>query len=141
VRSQSGIAVARSTIDGRGCFATRAFKRREKVAELLGERITRREAERRSAGRRRIRICDVDERTSIDAGVDGDATAFINHSCEPNLFMRVTRGHVLFFALRDIARGDELTVDYEQTPHSDSTRCRCGSPSCRGTLNRSRGGR
>lgn len=75
-------------------------------------------------------------RTAIDASVGGDATAFINHSCDPNLFMRIVRGHALFFARRDIAPGDELTLDYEFTPHSDRTRCRCGSPNCRGTLNR-----
>jgi SET domain-containing protein len=136
VESQRGLAVGPSRIDGRGCFATRAFPARRKVAELVGQRISMRTADRRRAGRRRIRICDVDERTAIDAGVGGDATAFINHSCAPNLFMRVTNGHVLFFALRDIARGEELTVDYEDTPHSDRTRCRCGSPNCRGTLNK-----
>jgi SET domain-containing protein len=133
---QMGIVVRASRIDGRGCFASRGFVRREKVAELIGERITRREAERRSAGKRRIRICDVDGRSSIDAGVNGDATAFINHSCDPNLFMRVMHGHVLFFALRDIRRGEELTLDYEQSPHSDTKRCRCGARSCRGTINR-----
>jgi SET domain-containing protein len=133
-----GLAVRRSRIDGRGCFATRAFRRLGKVAELAGERISQREAERRIRGKRRIRICDVDERTAIDAGRGGDATAFINHSCEPNLFMRVLHGHVLFFALRDIAAGEELTLDYVLTPHSDRTRCRCGSPRCRGKLNRQR---
>jgi SET domain-containing protein len=106
------------------------------VAELAGERIGHAEAGRRSAGRRRIRVCDVDERTSIDANVSGDATAFINHSCQPNLFTRVVAGHVLFFALRDIEPGEELTIDYEMSPHPDSTRCRCGAMECRGTINR-----
>ena len=131
-----GLVVRRSAIDGRGCFATAKFRRGRKVAELLGERIGRAEADRRIAGRRRIRICDVDERTAIDANVSGDATAFINHSCKPNLFTRVASGHVLFFALRDIEPGEELTIDYVASPHSDSTRCRCGAPGCRDTINR-----
>jgi SET domain-containing protein len=132
----SSLEVRRSTIDGRGCFATGRFRRGRKVAELVGERIGRAEAERRIAGRRRIRICDVDERTAIDANVSGDATAYINHSCKPNLFTRVVCGHVLFFALRDIEPGEELTIDYEISPHPDSTRCRCGAAGCRGTINR-----
>ncbi|HEV8535627.1 MAG TPA: SET domain-containing protein-lysine N-methyltransferase [Candidatus Limnocylindria bacterium] len=137
-RPQPGLAVEASPIEGRGCFSTRGFPRARKVAELLGERITSRESMRRMAGRRRIRICEVDSRTSIDADVEGDATAFINHSCEPNLFMRVTRGHVLFFARRDIASGEELTVDYVSTPHPDAKRCLCGSAGCRGTINQAR---
>jgi uncharacterized protein len=134
--SRESLEVRRSQIEGRGCFSTRRFPRGRKVAELLGERIPRDEAERRMAGRRRIRICDVDERTAIDANVSGDATAFINHSCKPNLYTRVVCGHVLFFALRDIGPGEELTIDYEMSPHSDSTRCRCGASGCRGTINR-----
>ena len=130
------LEVRRSSIEGRGCFTTSRLRRGRKVAELLGERIGRAEAERRALGKRRIRICDVDERTSIDANVSGDETAFINHSCEPNLFTRVVGGHVLFFALRDIGPGEELTIDYELSPHPDSTRCRCGAERCRGTINR-----
>jgi uncharacterized protein len=132
----SGLVIRRSDIEGRGCFSTRRFGKGSKVAELLGERISRREAESRIAHKRRIRICDVDDRTAIDADVGGDATAFINHSCDPNLFMRVVRGHVLFFARREIRVGDELTLDYEMSPHPDTKPCRCGSSSCRGTINR-----
>lgn len=130
------LEVRPSSIEGRGCFTTSKFPRGRKVAELVGERIGRGEAERRISGKRHIRVCDVDERTSIDANVRGDATAFINHACDPNLFTRVVRGHVLFFALRDIEPGEELTIDYELSPHSDSTRCRCGAVGCRGTINR-----
>jgi SET domain-containing protein len=136
VTPNPSLEVRRSPIEGRGCFATGRFRRGRKVAELIGQRIGRAEAERRICGRRRIRICDVDERTAIDANVSGDATAYINHSCRPNLFTRVVCGHVLFFALRDIEPGEELTIDYESSPHSDSTRCRCGASGCRGTINR-----
>src|SRR5919112_95801 len=109
--------VAPSPIEGRGCFAAHSFRRGEKVGELAGARISRREARRRMAGRRRIRICDLDERVSIDASDGGDATAFINHSCRPNLFMRVTRGHALLFALQPIRAGDELLLDYGLSHH------------------------
>lgn len=136
MRNPNSLEVRRSAIDGRGCFATARFRRGRKVAELFGERIGRAEAKKRISGRRRIRICDVDERTAIDANVGGDATAFINHSCQPNLFTRVVGGHVLFFALRDIEPGEELTIDYQASPHSDSTRCMCGASGCRGTINR-----
>lgn len=86
------------------------------------------------AGKQRIRICDIDERVSIDASDGGDATAFINHSCRPNLFMRVTRGHALLFALRSIRPGDEMLLDYGLSHHDGAKRCRCGADGCRGAI-------
>jgi SET domain-containing protein len=126
--------VAPSRIDGRGCFAGASYQRGQKVAELAGARISRREARRRMAGKQRIRICDLDERVSIDASDGGDATAFINHSCQPNVFMRVTRGHALLFALAPIRAGDELLLDYGLSHHDGTKRCRCGADRCRGAI-------
>jgi SET domain-containing protein len=132
--SRPTLYIGRSRIEGRGCFAATNIRRRRLVAELAGERITRREGRRRVRGRKRIRICDVDERTSVDTSVRGDATAFINHSCEPNLFMRVQHGHVLLFALRDIRAGDELSLDYGESHHNGRRTCRCGAKTCHGAI-------
>src|ERR1044071_2264398 len=120
-----GLAVRPSLIDGKGCFATIHFPRRRKIAEYTGERISRREVARRLRTRRRriLRICALDSYWSLDGARGGNGTHYINHSCQPNAYMRTTRGHVLFFALRDIKSGDEITIDYEQTLHPDSKRC------------------
>lgn len=120
----------KSRINGRGCYAAVAFKRGRKVGELLGERINNREAARRVAQGGKIRICELDDRWSIDASRGGDATAFINHSCQPNCFSRVTCGHMLFFALRDIEPGEEITLDYTPSQHP-GRRCTCGAAKCR----------
>jgi UDP-glucose 4-epimerase len=61
-----------------------------------------------------------------------DATAFINHSCQPNVFARTIDGHMLFFALRQIGRGEELCLDYGASYHDGRKRCRCGTRRCRG---------
>ena len=50
--------------------------------------------------------------------------------------MRLTRGHILFMALRDIRPGEEITCDYISTHHPDDYRCRCKAEGCRGTINR-----
>ncbi len=131
-----GIAVAKSIIDGKGCFATRFFPARRKIAEYAGERISTREAVQRAARRAKHRMCAVDENWSIDGSRGGNGTNYINHSCEPNSFMMITHGHILFIALRDIHPGEEITIDYVQTYHSDEKRCRCGAPSCRATINK-----
>ena len=131
----SGLTVAKSVIHGNGCFATVPFARGKKIAEYTGEKITNAEAERR--GHRRIlRISGLDERWSIDGSRGGNGTHYINHSCRPNCFMKTVRGHLLVFAMRDIRAGDELTVDYVSSLHSDRKRCTCKAPGCRGTINK-----
>ena len=130
-----GIKIRPSRIDGKGCFATVPFRRRRRVAELTGERVTRAEAARRLRGRRRLHVCDIDSRWSVDCTRGGNGTQYVNHCCEPNCFMRVTRGHIIIYALRDIEPGEELTLDYGETYHPDTKLCRCGAPSCRVTLN------
>jgi hypothetical protein len=56
------------------------------------------------------------------------------HSCGPNSWLDVeTR---IYFATRDIAAGELLTMDYDETEDIlfRAFDCRCGSPNCRGTV-------
>ena len=131
-----GLSIQRSPINGKGCFAAIRFGRRKKIAEYTGERIPDLEATRRARRRRTLRICDIDGRFSLDGSRGGNGTHYINHSCAPNAFIKTLYGKVLFFALRDIRPGEEITIDYEYTLHPDSKRCKCGSSTCRGTINR-----
>lgn len=130
-----GLEIRRSHIQGSGCFSSAHFRRWHKIAEYTGERITTAEAKRR-AKRRRLRICAINNRWSLDGSRGGNGTHYINHSCEPNAFMKISYNHILFIALRDIAPGEEITIDYESTLHSNKKRCTCGAPSCRGTINK-----
>jgi uncharacterized protein len=131
-----GLAIQKSPIDGKGCFATRLFPKGRKIAEYAGEVITRREVARRVKTRRKHRICAVSYNRHLDGARGGNGTHYINHSCRPNCYMRTTYGHLLFIALRDIRPGEEITCDYISTHHPDDYRCRCKSPDCRGTINR-----
>ena len=130
-----GISVDKSAIQGMGCFSITHFRGRCKIAEYTGERITNAEANRR-ATRRKLRICAINNRWSLDGSRGGNGTHYINHSCEPNAYMKILYGHILFIALRDIKAGEEITIDYESTLHSNKKRCTCGAPSCRGTINK-----
>ena len=130
-----GLAIKPSPIHGKGCFATIPFRKRHKIAEYTGEKISNAEARRR-AHRKMLRICEVNYRYSLDGSRGGNGTHYINHSCRPNSYMRLTRGHLLFMALRDIRPGEEITCDYISTHHPDDYRCRCKAEGCRGTINR-----
>ena len=57
---------------------------------------------------------------------------YTNHSCDPNLAIQ---GQIVLVAMRDVAAGEELTIDWATTDDGDHRMtCRCGSPRCRGTI-------
>jgi SET domain-containing protein len=118
---------------GRGLFASKAIAARVKIGEFEGERIGLREARRRAHGRSVIAIVEL-ERHALDATGWKHGFRFINHSCDPNTFMRCTATRAEFYARRAIAPGEELTVDYGESHHDGKLRCRCGAARCRGFI-------
>ncbi|PWA98204.1 SRA-YDG [Artemisia annua] len=83
----------------------------------------------------------------IDAGTIGNVTRYINHSCQPNLFVQcvlsahhdITQARVVLFAADNIQPLKELTYDYgyalDSVIDSDNNikqlPCYCGAPDCR----------
>jgi len=136
------LRIARSPIQGYGVFAASPIPRGRKVIEYAGERLSLRKANARlrrilRLGRRPgVYLFGLNRFWRIDGAVGGSGAERINHSCEPNPFARRSRGHVLYFSRRRIRPGEELTVDYHLPPEALRIRCRCGSPKCRGFLNR-----
>ena len=130
---RDALVVGPSPITGRGLFAGCAIAKRAKIGEFDGEVISIAEARRRAAALRIVAIVELD-RKAIDAHGMRSGFRFINHSCEPNVFMRRTKERAEFYALRDIAKGEELTVDYRESHHEGRLRCRCGASRCRGWI-------
>lgn len=126
--------VKRSRIQGRGLFAASDLPARRKLGELGGELVSQREARRRARGADSIMIVEFGDGTALDATHLGGPFAYVNHSCEPNTFMRCCRGRVEFYSLRPVEAGEELTCDYGETHHNGALECRCGSSRCRGRL-------
>ena len=129
----ASLRVGRSRLTGRGLFATTAIRARAKSGEFEGERISIREARRRARGRSIVAIVEL-EGHALDATDSPRGFRFINHSCAPNTFIRCTPTRAEFYALRDIAAGDELTVDYGESHHDGKLPCRCGAARCRGFI-------
>jgi hypothetical protein len=57
----------------------------------------------------------------------------VNHSCEPNVGMG---GNILLVSMRDIAPGEELTIDYALFLGDPgfAMQCRCGTAACRAVV-------
>ena len=120
-----------------GIFAAQVIPANVRVIEYTGERIGYREAERRRE-RPYLYLFWVAPGRLIDGAVGGSGAEFINHSCEPNVAVDITAGHVFFVSLREISVGEELLLDYRvRADDSDAPPmpCRCSAPSCRGFLN------
>jgi uncharacterized protein len=132
-RIHDALVVGRSRITGRGLFAGCFIRRRAKIGEFEGEVIPIALARRRAARLHVVAIVELD-RKAIDARGMRTGFRFINHSCEPNTFMRRTKDRAEFYALRNIRRGEELTVDYQASHHEGTLRCRCGAARCRGWI-------
>ncbi|MBX3620923.1 MAG: SET domain-containing protein [Rhizobacter sp.] len=128
------LRVGASPIDGQGVFAAEAIPARRKIGELRGEPVSLQEAQRRSRGQARIMMVAVSARRAIDASQSSDALRFVNHACRPNAHLRLHQGRVEFYAMRDIAAGEEITVRYGETHHRGRLRCRCGAAGCVGLL-------
>ena len=128
------VVVRPSAIDGQGAFAAESIPARKKIGEIRGESISVREARRRARGLARIMIVEVSERRAIDAAASTDPLRFTNHSCAPNAVLRIRQGRVEFYAIRDVADGEELTVGYGESHHEGRLACRCGAPRCAGRL-------
>jgi len=129
------IKIAPSKIHRWGVYTTEAIPARRKVIEYMGERINRRETKRRAEASEMIYLFTLDPYWTIDGSVNGSGAQFINHSCEPNLVARIVKGHIIYMTLRNIKKGEELTVDYHFDKKVERVPCGCGTPNCRGTIN------
>ena len=128
------VRVAPSAIDGQGAFAAEAIPARLKIGEIRGESISVADARIRATRSERIMIVELSSKKAIDFSRSADPMRYTNHSCRPNARLCIRQGRVEFYALRAIAIGDEITVDYGETHHEGRLVCRCGTPGCRGSL-------
>jgi uncharacterized protein len=142
------VVVRRSRIQGRGVYASRDIREGERIIEYTGLLITNEEADAQcddeSMRRHHTFLFAVDDELTVDGAQGGNEARFINHSCEPNSESVILGRRVFIDAVRDIAAGEEVAYDYWYTTDNGYTLedlrriypCRCGAPSCRGTLAR-----
>jgi hypothetical protein len=153
-----------SPIEGNGCFATRAIAAGSVVDRFEGELVRLEDLHRIEAegkyhsslaiGEGRHLLLNVVDPAASPVALDvGSGVGGFNHSCDSNLWMlgstpaskfgasggagKVEAAAVTVVARRDIAVGDELTLDEALISDDPSFRmgpCRCGASVCRGTV-------
>ena len=131
------LRIANSRIAGKGAFATGNIPAKRKLGNMGGVIISYREAQRRVKQQPHNVLFMVEfdnEDIALDASINSNELRHINHSCDPNTFMRRAYRQVEFYSLRKIRKGEELTCDYGETHHDGKLPCRCGAANCRGFI-------
>jgi uncharacterized protein len=124
---ENNIEAKETGVYGKSLFAKRDFKKDEIVFVATGAIVS----------EPTTYTIPIDWNLLIEPRIpEGNICQYICHSCEPNLGIK---NRTLFVATRDIAAGEEVTIDYAMIGYeytdevSDTGRvCKCGKPSCRG---------
>ncbi len=126
------IEVRPSRIEGLGIFAARRFH--------AGERIKRVNVVREVTAEFPIRE-DLGERLDHCSYPGGKVVLLgfpdrhVNHSCDPNAYEMFEGESSYFVARREIAEGEEITLDYNiNIAQGTAWPCNCGAARCLGTV-------
>ena len=123
-----------SPVEGRGLFAVEPIAQDEIVA-IKGGHILDEETFQRSkaiVGNSDVKIADGFHLGALGPEEYEGVMMFLNHSCEPNVGVQ---GNIVFVAMRDVAAGEELCLDYALIDdYDDRMECHCGAASCRGIV-------
>jgi SET domain-containing protein len=119
-----------SKLDKKGMFAKEPIRKDEVVVIWGAKYVGKRAAEKARKTGKLIMQLDDDLFSVEERGED--ATYFMNHSCNPNVWMKDA---ITLQAKRNIRRGEELTADYAMWEGNENFiakwKCACGSRYCR----------
>jgi len=115
---------------GKGLFACEAIRAGEFIVEYTGVRIPTKEAD----FHRGRYLFEIDSEWTVDGEPSHNPARYVNHCCDPNAEARIVKDetgkHIMFFAARDIAPGEEITIDYGAEYYNDFIRpggCKCAA--------------
>ncbi len=139
--------VKRSKIHGTGVFATQKIPKNTDIIQYVGEKISKKEGDRRSSLRIKkflnskitgsVYIFELNKKFDIDGSPLYNKARYINHSCEPNCEVNIKNNQIWISSIKKINTGDELSYDYGYEFDKDDYKdhiCKCGSKNCLGYI-------
>lgn len=127
------LIVKESKIAGKGCFALEDIEQGTLIGEYTGPIITFEEADDIYGNSEETYLFSLEGDKCIDATHVEHDLKYINHCCDPNCEATEENERIFYHAKRRIAKGEELTVDYQLISENED-RCLCGAATCRGTM-------
>ncbi|MEK7597976.1 MAG: SET domain-containing protein-lysine N-methyltransferase [Patescibacteria group bacterium] len=127
---------------GYGVFSKKEIKAGTVISDYLGKIINIAEYDLEN-DKKGLYLMYLTDQASIYPDLTKPGPHFLNHSCKPNCWIYIFHGHTLFFALRKIKPGEELTISYLLSPKDETCKpcihdCKCGSKFCTGTMHLSK---
>ncbi len=139
--------VKKSKVHGSGVFAIQNIPKNTKIIQYIGEKITKKEGDKRSAKRIKkylnseetgsVYIFELNKKYDIDGSPKYNNARYINHSCNPNCEVDVINNEIWISSTKNIKVGTELTYDYGYAFDTDDYKdhlCKCGSKDCIGFI-------
>ena len=114
---------------GLGLFAAATIAKSSDIVEYTGPHIPTKEAKELDRRRANKYLFEIDRRWTIDGSPRSNVARYVNHACDPNAEAVLSRGRMMFRAVKDIAAGAEITIDYgdEHVALYFKSGCRCES--------------
>jgi SET domain-containing protein len=109
---------------GQGLFARTPLAKDSFILEYIGKHIPSADAD---VSKSRF-LFEIDDQWTIEGDVPENTARYINHACDPNTEAEIEDGKINIYAIRDIAPGEELTIDYGEEYFDEFIRpigCRC----------------
>lgn len=126
------VKICNSLINGKGFFAIESIKKGETVFIKGGFIVKKNEVYSTSTINSYLPISDNYCIGATSINEEKNIKLYINHSCNPNCGMK---GEITFIAIRNIKKGEELTIDYAFIDNEEySFICNCGSNNCRNII-------
>jgi len=121
----SDVIVKGSSIEGKGVFANRDFKKGDIVIKWnIDTILTKEEVENLPENEKRY-VFPLDDKFLLQQ----PPARYVNHSCDPNTKVVDDSSDV---AVRDIKKGEEITSDYSDSfVPGEIMKCNCGSKNCK----------
>ncbi len=93
---------------GRGLFAAENIKKGICFLEYFGRELTEDEKYTSESSY----LFEVNDRITIDGWAKGNIAKYINYACNPNAEFDTYKNKIYVLALRDITKGEEITINY-----------------------------
>jgi SET domain-containing protein len=108
-----GVRAGRSSA-GLGLFATKDFKKGERIIEYIGNRVP-----TGDDGPVNLYIFNVNKKIDIDGSPRWNTARYANHSCVPNAEAVNDNDRIFIEAIKRIETGEEITYDYGKEYYED----------------------
>ena len=135
-----------SGVHGSGLFASQNIKKGLKVIEYVGDKVTKKEGDRRAdiqinkakknKNNGMVYVFELNKLYDIDGSVAHNHAKLINHSCNPNCEVEIINNEIWISAIKNIKKYTELSYNYGYSYDTDYVDhvCKCGSSKCVGYI-------